>query len=66
MQFFNLLLANIPILCPLKTPENLWFSGVFGGYKIGTLASNGLNQKKEKFRKYREKKKDKIENVRNG
>ena len=21
---------------PLKTPENLWFSGVFWGYKMGT------------------------------
>ena len=23
-------------------PENLWFYGVFRGYKMGTLASNGL------------------------
>ena len=23
-------------------PENLWFSGVFRGYKMGPLASNGL------------------------
>ena len=23
----NSFLANIPILYPLKTPENLWFSG---------------------------------------
>ena len=27
---------------PLKTPENLWFSFVFRGYKLGTLARNGL------------------------
>ena len=29
-------------LYPLKTPENLWFSGVFRGYKMGILARNGL------------------------
>ena len=34
--------ANAPILYPLKTSENLWFSGVFRGYKMGTLARNGL------------------------
>ena len=34
-------MANVPILYPLKTPENLWFSGVFRGYKIETLAKNG-------------------------
>ena len=39
----NSFLANIPILYPLKTPENLWFSGVFWGYKMGTLARNGLS-----------------------
>ena len=27
---------------PLKTPENLWFFGVFRGYKMGTLTKNGL------------------------
>ena len=27
---------------PLKTPENQRFSGIFRGYKIGTLAKNGL------------------------
>ena len=26
---FNPFLANVPILYLLKTPENLWFSGVF-------------------------------------
>ena len=34
--------ANIPILYPLKTTENLYFSGIFRGYKMGTLAWNGL------------------------
>ena len=34
--------ASIPVLYPLKTLENLWFSGVFRGYKFGTLAGNGL------------------------
>ena len=27
---------------PLKTLENLWFSGVFRGYKMGTLGRNEL------------------------
>ena len=46
----NLFLANFPILYLLKIPENLpWkhqksqrFSGIFRGYKMGTLARNGL------------------------
>ena len=29
----NPFLTNVPILYPLKIPENLWFSGVFRGYK---------------------------------
>ena len=43
----NPFLANVPILYPLKTPENLWFSGVFRGYKIGTLAGNLLKISKD-------------------
>ena len=39
---FNAFLVNVPILHPLKTPENLRFSGVFRGYEMGTLARNGL------------------------
>ena len=35
-------LVNIPILYPLKTPENQRFSGVSRGYKMGILARNGL------------------------
>ena len=38
----NAFLAIAPILYPLKTPENLWFSDVFRWYKMGTLAKNGL------------------------
>ena len=38
----NSSLADVPILHFLKIPENLWFSGVFKGYKRGTLARNGL------------------------
>ena len=38
----NPFLANVPISYPLKTPENLWFSGVFRGYEMGTLTRNGL------------------------
>ena len=35
--------ANVPILYPpLKTPENQRFAAVFRGYKMGTLARNGL------------------------
>ena len=29
----NPFLANVPILYPLKTPENLWFSLFLGGIK---------------------------------
>ena len=42
-RIVNPFLANVPILYPLKTPENLWFSGVFKGYKMGTLARYGLS-----------------------
>ena len=41
-DFLNPFLNNVPILYPLKTPENQRFSGVFRGYKMGTLARNGL------------------------
>ena len=36
---FILLLANAPILYPLKTQKN---KDVFGGNKLGWLARNGL------------------------
>ena len=42
MILVNPFLANVPILYPLKTPENQRFSDVFRGYKMGTLARNGL------------------------
>ena len=35
---FKPLQANASILHPLKTLENLWFSGVFSGCKMGALA----------------------------
>ena len=38
----NRFVANVPILYRMKTPENLWFSGVFRGYKMGALARNGV------------------------
>ena len=41
-NLINPFLANVPILYPLKIPEKLWFSGVFWGYKMGTLARNRL------------------------
>ena len=31
---FNLFLANVPVLYPLKTPETFCFSGVFMGYEL--------------------------------
>ena len=39
---FNSFLASVLILYPLKTSENLGFSGVFRGNEMGTLARNGL------------------------
>ena len=39
---FNPLLTNVPIGYPLQAPENSWFSGVFRGYKMKTLARNSL------------------------
>ena len=38
----NLFLINVSILYPLKTAKNQRFSGTFRGYKLGTLARNGL------------------------
>ena len=35
-------MANVPILYPLKTPENIWLCEVLRGYKIGTLAGDRL------------------------
>ena len=35
----NPCLGNGPILTPWKTLENPWFSGVFRGYKMGTLVT---------------------------
>ena len=34
-------LTNVPISYPLKTPENVWFSGILRGHKMGTLDRNG-------------------------
>ena len=34
--------STVTILYTLKTSENLWFSGVFRGCKIGKLVRNGL------------------------
>ena len=33
---FNQFLANILILYPIKTPENIWFSDIFKGYETWT------------------------------
>ena len=41
-QVINPFLANVPVLYPQKTLENFWVSGVFKGYKMGTLVRNRL------------------------
>ena len=33
-----------PFYTPLKTSENLWFSNIVRGYKMRSLARNGLTQ----------------------
>ena len=38
----NTFLTNVPILYPLRTQKNLWFSSVFKGYSMGTLARSML------------------------
>ena len=43
----NTLLAYVPIAYPLKTPKNVWFSGLFRGYKMGTLTRNGLKNEQQ-------------------
>ena len=40
----NLFLANVAILYPLKTPESIWVSVVFSGYKMGTLTRYELHK----------------------
>ena len=40
----NPFLTNIPILYPLKIPENQRFSGDFRGYKMEALAKNVLKR----------------------
>ena len=40
--------ANAAILKSLKTRENQTFSGIFKGYKMGTLAGSGLSVENEK------------------
>ena len=42
LNWFNPFSTNVPPLYPLKRSENLRFSGVFGGYRSGTLVENGL------------------------
>ena len=43
---------NITFMYPLKTSENLWFSGVFMGYKNVTLGEYGLRRTKRIYKKY--------------
>ena len=39
----NTFSTNVPLLYPLKTSENLWFSDAFRRYRSGTLVENALN-----------------------
>ena len=39
----NPFLANVPILCPLKTPETQRFSGVFREVKFGSIGQKWVN-----------------------
>ena len=41
MDCINPFVANVHILYPLKTPENLRFSVVLREYKMGIFARNG-------------------------
>ena len=43
-MILNSFLVKVPILYSLKTPQNLWFSSVFRGYKMGTVARNVLRK----------------------
>ena len=45
---FNPFLTNVPISFPLKTPGNLWFSGIFSRYKVGNIDQKWI--KETKFR----------------
>ena len=38
---------SAPFLYPLKTQENLWFSGIFREYKMRTLTRNRLSKTKK-------------------
>ena len=38
---------------PPENTRNLWFSGVFRGYKMGTLARNGLITVQDKFMNFK-------------
>ena len=40
-QSWSHLADGVPSLCPLGAPESMWFSGVFGGYRMETLARDG-------------------------
>ena len=40
-QSWSHLADGVPSLCPLGVPESMWFSGVFGGYRMETLSRDG-------------------------
>ena len=42
-------LANVPILYPLKTPENQTFFGVFLRFRNGNIGQKKVNNKNKKM-----------------
>ena len=48
LMVINLFVTNVPILYPLKTPDNLWFSGVFMCIEWGHWPEMDQNAKGEK------------------
>ena len=48
LETINTFLIYVPILYPLKMPEN-HFVVFSGGYKMGKLARNGIKLDSEKF-----------------
>ena len=51
LTYFTQFPANVPLLDPLKTSENFWFSNVSRSYRIRALAGNEVKIKHAKARK---------------
>ena len=44
LSHFFLMVAINPLTSPFNVLTNVWFSGIFRRYKMGTLTRNGLNK----------------------